>query len=96
MDFVKTLLTFVTKQTYCDKLSQTPITLKQARAIASAHFNQSPATFSELSDGFFNSTYRLNLADGTVRVLKATLLGEVRVLCYENPQARCSTTCTCI
>jgi hypothetical protein len=44
-----------------------PITLKQARAIASAHFNQSLVAFSELSDGFFNATYRLDLADGAVR-----------------------------
>lgn len=65
-------------------LTKTPITREQARAIASAHFNQSLATFSELSDGFFNATYRLELADGAIRVLKVAPLGEVRVLRYEK------------
>jgi hypothetical protein len=66
-------LTFATKQTYCDRLNHPPITCEQARSIASAHFNQSLVAFSELSDGFFNATYRLDLADGAVRMLKVAL-----------------------
>jgi len=65
-------------------LTKTPITLEQARTIASAHFNQPLIAFSELSDGFFNATYRLDLADEAIRVLKVAPLGEVRVLRYEK------------
>jgi aminoglycoside phosphotransferase (APT) family kinase protein len=65
-------------------LSKTLVSLEQARAIASAHLNQPLGGFSELADGYFNAAYRLDLSDGTTRVLKVAPLGEVRVLRYEQ------------
>ncbi|MFO7583660.1 MAG: phosphotransferase, partial [Anaerolineales bacterium] len=65
-------------------LSKTPVTPGQAGAIARLHFGQPLASFEELSDGYFNAAYRLELDDGGIYVLKVAPPSEVRVLRYER------------
>jgi aminoglycoside phosphotransferase (APT) family kinase protein len=67
-----------------NSISKTPVSLAQAREIAQKHLHQPVASLTELSDGFFNATYRLDLADGTIRVLKVAPLLDVQVLRYER------------
>ena len=65
-------------------LSKTPVSLEQAQAIAQTHLGQPLNSFAELADGYFNAAYRLDLADGSTRVLKVAPLGQIRVLRYEK------------
>jgi aminoglycoside phosphotransferase (APT) family kinase protein len=65
-------------------LSKTPVTPRQAGAIARLHFGQPLASFEELSDGYFNAAYRLELDDGGIYVLKVAPPLDVRVLRYER------------
>jgi aminoglycoside phosphotransferase (APT) family kinase protein len=65
-------------------ISKTPVSIEQAQAIAQKHLRQPLREFSELADGYFNAAYRLDLADGTTRVLKVAPLGHVQTLRYER------------
>jgi aminoglycoside phosphotransferase (APT) family kinase protein len=65
-------------------LSKTPVRLEQAEIIAQTCLSQPLLQFSELADGYFNAAYRLDLADGSIRVLKVAPLGQIRVLRYET------------
>lgn len=65
-------------------ISKTPVTIDQARAIAKKHFFQPIAAFDELSDGFFNAAYCIELANGKVCVLKVAPPQNARILRYEQ------------
>ncbi len=65
-------------------LTKTPVTADQARAIAEAHFGQALTAFEELSEGFYNAAYRLDLSGGAAFVLKAAPRDDVDVLTYER------------
>jgi aminoglycoside phosphotransferase (APT) family kinase protein len=67
-------------------LSKTPISLDTAQAIVRAHFGGSAqiAHFRELTDGYFNAAYRIELSGGDAYVLKVAPPASVRVLRYER------------
>ncbi len=65
-------------------LTKTPVTFEQAAKITQYHLGQDLAAFIELNDGCFNSAYRLDLSNGSVRVLKAAPPDQVRVMRYEQ------------
>ena len=67
-------------------LSKTLITAEKAQTLVAAAFGpHTPIlTFSELTDGFFNSAYAITLADGRQTVLKIAPPPAVRVLRYEH------------
>ncbi len=48
------------------------------------HLGQDLAAFFELNDGCFNSAYRLDLSNGSVRVLKAAPPDQIRLMRYEQ------------
>ncbi len=66
--------------------SKTPVTQERAQAIARHAFGRhaSLLNFSELTDGYFNAAYLLELADGPKYVLKAAPPDDIRVLRYEK------------
>lgn len=67
-------------------LSKTPVSDASAQAIVAHHLGSSARvqSFTELTDGYFNAAYRVELADGLVFVLKVAPPAEVRVLRYER------------
>jgi aminoglycoside phosphotransferase (APT) family kinase protein len=65
-------------------ITKTGITQAQANTIVRLHCNQTLQGFTELSDGAFNAAYRLDLANGTTRVLKIAPPPDVPVMSYEK------------
>jgi aminoglycoside phosphotransferase (APT) family kinase protein len=67
-------------------LSKTPVSAASAQDIVTHHLgsNARVQSFSELTDGYFNAAYRVELADGLVFVLKVAPPVAVRVLRYER------------
>jgi fructosamine-3-kinase len=67
-------------------LSKTPISLETAQTIVAAHFGGQAKIerYTELTDGFYNAAYLIELADGHKSVLKAAPPDHVRVLRYEK------------
>ena len=67
-------------------LSKTPLSAATAQEIVSHHVGSSARLRSceELTDGYFNAAYKLELADGLVCVLKIAPPADVRVLRYER------------
>lgn len=67
-------------------LSKTLITAEKAQTLVAAAFGSHAYihTFTELTDGFFNSAYAITLADGLPTVLKIAPPPNVRVLRYEH------------
>ncbi|HZU86628.1 MAG TPA: aminoglycoside phosphotransferase family protein, partial [Anaerolineaceae bacterium] len=65
---------------------KTPVTLAQAEQIAAHHFGAQCclANFEELTDGYFNACYRIDLSDGARCVLKVAPPDGVRILRYER------------
>jgi len=66
--------------------SKTPVTHDQAQAIVGNIFGSRAAlqNFTELTDGYFNAAYLLELTDGSKCVLKVAPPDEVRILRYEQ------------
>ena len=66
--------------------SKTPVTQERAQAIARHAFGRhaSLLNFSELTDGFFNAAYLLELANSMKYVLKVAPPDDIRVLRYEK------------
>ncbi len=67
-------------------LSKTPVSAASAQDIVAHHLGSSARvqSFTELTDGYFNAAYRVELADGLVFVLKVAPPADVRVLRYER------------
>jgi aminoglycoside phosphotransferase (APT) family kinase protein len=67
-------------------LSKTPVTQDLARRILTKHFGSSAklANFQELTEGFYNAAYLIELTDGTKSVLKVAPPPALRVLRYEK------------
>ncbi len=66
--------------------SKTPVSLAQAEQISRRYFGSlaRPVQFEELTDGFFNAAYRMQMADGLCCVLKVAPPDGLRVLRYER------------
>ena len=66
--------------------SKTPVTQERAQAIVHHVFGRraSLLNFSELTDGYFNAAYQLELTDGQMCVLKVAPPDNIRVLRYEK------------
>lgn len=69
-----------------NSLSKTPVALSLACQIVASHFGSrtSISLYHELTDGFFNAAYLLELKDGARYVLKIAPHPSVRVLRYEK------------
>ena len=67
-------------------VSKTPLSTATAQEIVSHHFGSDVRLRScaELTDGYFNAAYKLELTDGQVCVLKIAPPANVRVLRYER------------
>ncbi len=67
-------------------ISKTPLSQDALRAIVAHHFGSATRLLSaeELTDGFFNAAYRLDLTNGFRYVLKAAPPASIRVLRYEQ------------
>jgi aminoglycoside phosphotransferase (APT) family kinase protein len=67
-------------------LSKAPVTSQQIHAIIRQHLGSQAivAAFHELTEGFFNSAYQIELKDGLKCILKVAPPPEVRVLRYEK------------
>jgi hypothetical protein len=67
-------------------LSKTSVSAAQAQTIVRHVFGTGTAmcTFNELTDGYFNAAYQLDLADGRRCVLKVAPPDAIRVLRYEK------------
>jgi aminoglycoside phosphotransferase (APT) family kinase protein len=67
-------------------LTKTPLSQQQAQDMVSGHFGTSVsiAEFHELTDGFFNSAYFMELSDGGRWVIKIAPHPSVKVMRYEK------------
>ena len=67
-------------------LSKLPVSQEAAQALFNSYLGSAAriCSYQELTEGFFNAAYRVELADGMVCVLKVAPPPEVRVLRYER------------
>ena len=67
-------------------LSKSPVSRQLAEIIVKRHFDSRPSisSYRELTDGFFNSAYFIELDSGTRCVLKIAPHPSIRVLRYEK------------
>jgi aminoglycoside phosphotransferase (APT) family kinase protein len=69
-----------------NSLSKLPVSQESAQALFNRHMGSAAriCSYQELTEGFFNAAYRVELADGMVCVLKVAPPPDVRVLRYER------------
>jgi aminoglycoside phosphotransferase (APT) family kinase protein len=69
-----------------NSLSKLPVSQEAAQVLFKCHMGSATriSSYQELTEGFFNAAYRVELADGMVCVLKVAPPPEVRVLRYER------------
>lgn len=67
-----------------DSITKTKLTPAQINALTQQAFNQDVQEITELTDGYFNTAYKIDMVDGKTAVLKVAPRSDVGVMRYEE------------